>query len=113
MDKSQDIRAGDLWAVFAGVAEYDDPEWNPLPYCDNDAADLASLFMDQTRGGYPASNIRLLVDSATKRSLKPTRSNILAALNHLAEIADREDTILFGFFRPRIGCRWSQLSLPQ
>jgi Caspase domain len=98
MDTSQLIRHGDLWAVLIGVNEYDDPEWGPLPYCAKDVAGLAALFIDPTRGGYPASNIRVLVNSAKKRSLKPTRGNILAAVNHLASIADRQDTILFGFF---------------
>ncbi|RMD63796.1 caspase family protein, partial [Candidatus Parcubacteria bacterium] len=98
MEPSKLIRPGDLWAVFVGVNEYDDPEWSSLPYCDKDAAALASLFMDPMRGGYTASNIRLLRDSAQKRFLKPTRSNILAAIKHLAEVADREDTIVFGFF---------------
>jgi hypothetical protein len=101
MEEPKVLHHGDLWAVFVGVNEYDDPEWGDLPHCEKDAADVTSVFMDSARGGYPASNIRLLVSAAKRRADKPTRHNIMQAIKHLAEVVetvDNDDCVLFGFF---------------
>ncbi len=84
MEDPKVLHHGDLWAVFVGVNEYDDPAWGDLPYGEKDAADVASVFMDSARGGYPASNIRLLMGSAKRRFDKPTRHNVMQAIKHLA-----------------------------
>lgn len=91
------IREGSLWAVFVGVNEYEDTNWCPLPFCNNDASELANLFRDPDRG-YPASHTRLLVGPTGKRSSRPTRSNVIDAIDKLSTIATEEDIVLFGFF---------------
>jgi uncharacterized caspase-like protein len=98
MERSKVLRPGDLWAVFVGINDYDDPAWGPLPYCENDVIDLAKLLTDPARGGYPASNVRVLTQSSKDRYLKPARANIIAAVSHLVEVAGADDSILFGFF---------------
>jgi hypothetical protein len=98
MEYSKIFHHGTLWAVLIGVTEYDDPEWWPLPYCEKDATALGAVFRDQSRSGYPVTNIQLLVESAAERFLKPTCGNIRGAIRRLGASAGPDDTILFGFF---------------
>ena len=92
------FKGGELWAVFVGVNQYRDQAVTNLNYCENDAKGLSSLFINADTTGYESSNIRILSDSVKDNSLLPTRNNIISTVHNLAQIADTEDTILFGFF---------------
>jgi len=96
-EKKQDFKGGDLWAVFVGVNQYHDPELGNLRFCEEDARELASLFANPDVGGYASSNIRLLVN-CEDQSLLPTRNNVISTIHHLAQVAGKEDSIIFGFF---------------
>jgi Caspase domain/TIR domain len=62
----------------------------PLPAVD-DAAELAALLTDPEQGGYPAGNVRLLLDAAA------TRSSLLAALDDVAKASDDDSTVFVYF----------------
>lgn len=91
------VRNASLWAILVGIDDYDDPAIPPLQYCGHDAQALAAFFADFKQIGYRSSTIRLLAPGLERRRL-PTRSNIMKAVRELAQTADREDVILFGFF---------------
>jgi hypothetical protein len=65
-------------AVIIGVGD-------DLPMTVTDATALAGVLTDPERCGYPAGQVTLLVGGAARAKQRPTRKNILAALDGLAE----------------------------
>jgi hypothetical protein len=65
-------------AVVVGVG-------NDLPMTVTDATEVARVLTDPGRCGYPAGQVNLLVGGAALVEKRPTRTNILAALDGLAE----------------------------
>ncbi len=64
-------------AVVVGVG-------NDLPMTVTDATAVAKLLTDPARCGYPAGQVQLLVGGAALSEERPTRANILTALDGLA-----------------------------
>lgn len=92
MSQVPQVGRGTRWGLFIGVCNYDDPNWDQLPFCENDARALAqALLLD-------SDAVRILSDSASEPQDKPTRDNFEQAVLHLAETAGEHDTIIFGFF---------------
>ncbi|MEM2878482.1 MAG: caspase family protein [Candidatus Hadarchaeales archaeon] len=63
----------DRWAVVIGISDYRGRQYD-LQYCDDDARDMYSYLLSR---GYPAGNIKLLLDG------NATAKNIMAALDWL------------------------------
>lgn len=93
------------WGVFVGVGEYEDTSYPPLPVCVEDAKAVAKQL---TRCGYDSRNMRLLVDGSIDRDPliqelmgdnarlnKPTRGNIIEALQAVAKRTRPQDLLLF------------------
>ena len=68
---------------------------NELKGCINDTQHVSELLTNHL--GYSASNIVILRDKAKKRSLIPTRSNILNQLKSFIEKTKSGDTFFFGY----------------
>jgi hypothetical protein len=58
---------------------------NDLPMTVTDATAVAKVLTDPGRCGYPAGQVKLLVGGAAIPEQRPTRANILAALDGLAD----------------------------
>jgi hypothetical protein len=90
-------------AVVVGIG-------NDLPMTVTDATALASVLTDPERCGYPAAQVKLLAGGAALAEERPTRANILAALDGLADSCRSDpDAIAIvyysghGGFRPEDG----------
>src|SRR6266498_372340 len=79
------------WAVLAGVQDYHDKAFSPLPVCLHDVTDISRQLV---KGGFDPNRVKTLVDGAPAGSL-PTRDNILAALTRAAHLAQEDDLLLF------------------
>jgi hypothetical protein len=78
----------DAHALVIGVSAYQ--RVRPLPAV-QDAEDVAAVLADPARGGYPAANVRLLLDEAA------TRTAILGALDELAARAGPSSSVFVYF----------------
>ena len=89
---------GKRWALIIGVEEYLDTEINSLRYSVDDAIALFTFLTDPDKGRFEEENVRLLVDSATEKRLKPTKANILHyLLEWLVPKVEVNDTVLIFF----------------
>ncbi|MDP6960364.1 MAG: PEGA domain-containing protein [Dehalococcoidia bacterium] len=89
---------GKRWALIIGVEEYEDAEINSLRYSVDDAEALYNFLTDPDKGRFKAENVRLLVDSATEKRLKPIKANILHYLKEwLVPKVEVDDTVLIFF----------------
>lgn len=78
------------YALIVGIANY--PHVRPLPESVlNDARAIDALLRDPARAGYPADQVRLLLDH------EATRSGILDGLAWLADHAGKDATAVFYF----------------
>ncbi len=81
---------GNCWAVLVGVNAYDDHTYyGPLKLC---VKDVEAIREQLITGGYEPDRIRLLTDNADE---KPTRANILTALQAVANATEEDDLLLF------------------
>lgn len=87
------------WAAFIGVNDYDD-QFPSLEFCADDARELASVFseLSTASGDQDGPLIRLLIDSDGDRLLRPTRANIIRAVEDITNRAKADDRLVFGFF---------------
>ena len=85
------------WAVIIGVNEYEDEAISDLQYAVNDAEKLYQLLIDPNYGGFEERKVNLITDNTNK---KPTRENILIALNGLEDVSQQDS--IFIFFSPEI-----------
>lgn len=74
------------YALLIGINEYDGVTFDSLDGCRNDVT-LMQQVLRSPRFGYPTENITTLVDAGA------THSNILNALYHLAEKAEKGDEV--------------------
>lgn len=88
------LAGADTYVVAAGVEKYDDPGIVSLQFAVADVTSLANLFRDR---GVPADHINLLTSAAAEFAQRPTRSNVLAALQRVRRRAVAGDTVLFIF----------------
>lgn len=80
---------GNRWAVLIGVNIYEDAmHYGPLQVCVQDVEATRETLL---AGGFDPARIRLLTDNTDE---KPTRANILAALQAVANATERDDLLL-------------------
>jgi serine/threonine protein kinase len=80
------------WGVLVGINHYQDPAISSLTVCANDV-DLVCDALCAT-GGYERARLRLLTDDQGSR---PTKNEILASLQAIAQSAAGNDLLLFYF----------------
>ena len=81
---------GNRWAVLVGVNAYEDnASYGPLKLC---VQDVEAIQRQLITGGYDPARIRLLTDNTPE---KPTRANILTALQAVANATEEDDLLLF------------------
>ena len=88
-----DDTIGRKWALIIGINNYIDSNITPLQYAVNDAYALYECLTDNEYGCFEASKTKLLTD---KTEIKPTRSEILKAINGL-QIAEVKDSVFIFF----------------
>ncbi len=100
-DKGMKIKAryqnelgGHKWAVIIGINNYQDDRIGDLRYAVNDAVAISGLLTDQWIGDFEQKKVKLLTDTSPQ---KPTRENILTALNAIEKVASEKDTIFISF----------------
>lgn len=80
---------GNRWAVLIGVNSYEDVwHYGPLQVCVQDVEATREALI---AGGFDPARIRLLTDNSDE---KPTRANILAVLQAVANATERDDLLL-------------------
>jgi len=95
---SEQFKQGNRWALIVGVNKYEDSEINSLRYAVNDAKALYEVLVHPDKGRFAAERVRLLTSDTTDKRLRPTKANILQALNEwLARDVEKEDTVLVFF----------------
>ncbi len=88
---------GDRWAVIIGINEYADDNARDLKWAVADARAVYEFLTDPERGAFPAEHVRLLVDDAAQDYDRPTRVNILKAVQTAAQSCEGGDTMLIYF----------------
>ena len=82
--------AGNRWAVLVGVNAYEDSHYfGALQVC---VKDVEATREQLIAGGFDPARIRLITDNTHE---KPTRANILAALQSVADATEKDDLLLF------------------
>lgn len=106
------------WGVIVGVGAYEDPDYAPLYTCRDDAKAVARQL---TYCGYAPMHMRLLIDGDSDkdplireltgdnvRLTRPTKGNIIEALQTIAQRTQPEDLLLF--YYTGHGCQEGQES---
>jgi len=88
------LASANTYVIAAGVEKYDDPGIVSLQFAVADVTSLADLFSQR---GVATENIILLTSAATNFAQRPTRSNVLAALQRVRRKAVAGDTVVFVF----------------
>ena len=84
---------GDLYVLAIGASKFDAlPEKNWLSYAAKDAETLAAVLGASADGSFKERRIKVLTDNSAD---KPTRSNILAALEFLKQAKAQDTVVLF------------------
>ncbi len=86
--------AGETFVVCAGVERYDDQRITPLKYAVADARAVAAAFR---ASGVPRGNVTLLTTDGRKPEDKPTRINLITALQSVRDHAQAGDRLIFFF----------------
>ncbi len=88
------VQAGETYLVAAGVERYDDPGISPLVYAVADAGSIAAAFR---AAGIPERNVSVLLSSDTDYRSRPTRPNLLRALQAVTAKATEGDVLVLAF----------------
>ena len=97
-ESNENRKAGDRWGLIVGVEKYDDPEINSLHYSVDDVQALYDFLTNSDKGRFFPEKVKLMIDTAQDKRLKPTKANILHYLNEwLAPRVKTEDTVLVFF----------------
>ncbi|MDX2032608.1 MAG: caspase family protein [Blastocatellia bacterium] len=80
---------GHRWAVLVGVDQYDDRNLGALKHA---VSDVTAIRDRLTQCGYDEKKVQLLTD---RTKTKPTRNQILAALQAAANATEEDDLLLF------------------
>lgn len=86
--------AAETYLVAAGVADYDDPGISDLRFAVDDVAAVAEAYR---AAGVPDANLIVLRSDAVDFQQRPTRINVLRALQRVRERAVGDDTLVFYF----------------
>ena len=84
----------DTFVVTVGIETYDDPEITPVRYAVRDAAEVAQAFR---QSGVTADRIVSLTSDAKDPAGKPTRNNLVGALDRVRGLAGADDTFVLFF----------------
>lgn len=76
------------WALVIGIGTFADQRIPALAYTKADATAFRNVLIDPTKGGFPESNVRLLVNASA------TLIEIKKSLNWLARSAQPEDLVV-------------------
>ena len=88
------VHASDTYVIVAGVEKYDDTSVSSLAYSVQDV----KAFADEMRAaGVSEDDLIVLTSDQTAYDKRPTRANLLAALQRVAERAAADDTLIFYF----------------
>ena len=88
-------KQGERWGLFIGIEDYEDPRVTDLRYSIDDVQRITEILRDPTRGAF--EHLKVLTSDATEPENRPTRINILRALNRWLAGAKPEDTVFFFF----------------
>jgi WD40 repeat protein len=77
-----------LYVLAVGLNEYQNPKYN-LNYGRTDAEAFAAAIAERGKGIFKTVNVELLTDG------KATRSSIEAALQHITDVAKKQDVFIF------------------
>ena len=83
------------WGLLIGIEDYEDPLVTDLRYSIDDVRKIAEVLQDTERGAF--QHLKILTSDAPEEQNRPTRINIMAALNNWLSGAKPEDTVLFFF----------------
>jgi len=86
------------YAVVVGINDYEDDGIPGLKFALNDAHRVAQVLTE--RCGFCNEDVYVLSDgddTGNTKAIRPTRSNILEKLQHVADAASEDDTVLFFF----------------
>ncbi|NUQ00918.1 MAG: caspase family protein, partial [Armatimonadetes bacterium] len=86
--------AQETYLLCVGVEQYDDARVAPLRYAAADARAIAASFR---AAGVPSRNIVVLTTAETRPERRPTRNNLLTALEQLRERAAAADRAIIFF----------------
>ena len=94
---SASSEAGSKWALLIGINDYEDEDIRDLKYAVNDVKEFYDLLTDPERGAFSKNNVILLTSDANEREYRPTKVNIMLALDALARKAKQEDTVIISY----------------
>ncbi|MCH7983937.1 MAG: caspase family protein [Chloroflexi bacterium] len=83
-------------ALIVGVSQYIDPDIAGLKPCDQEATDVFERLTDDTSGLFDGEQSVLLTSESTS-DLESSRSNVMAHLDRLANMASSDESLLFYF----------------
>ena len=92
---SEQEKQGERWGLFIGIEDYDDPRVTDLRYSIDDVQRITEILRDPARGAF--EHLKVLTSDTADTKKRPTRINILRALNGWLAGAKPEDTVLFFF----------------
>ncbi len=98
--KAETDKPSQPYVVMVGISNYADKQIKSRPHAEEDAKALFDLFADKKYVGVDADHRRLLLGDAAKTpgSEAATHENILKALRWIADKAQPDDLVVFGFF---------------
>ncbi len=98
--KAETDKPSQPYVVMVGISNYADKQIKSRPHAEEDAKALFDLFADKKYLGVDADHRRLLLGDAAKTpgSEAATHENILKALRWIADKAQPDDLVVFGFF---------------
>jgi carboxyl-terminal processing protease len=98
--KAETDKPSQSYVVMVGISNYADKQIKPRPHAEEDAKAVFDLFADKKYLGVDAEHRRLLLGDAAKTpgSQPATHENILNALRWIADKAQPNDLVVFGFF---------------
>jgi carboxyl-terminal processing protease len=98
--KAEQAKPSQPYVVLVGIGNYADKQIKPRAHAEDDAKALYDLFTTAKYLGVDAAHSRLLLGDPAKApgSQAATRDNILKALHWIADNAQANDLVIFGFF---------------
>ncbi len=88
------LAQAETYVITAGVEKYDDERISSLKYANADAKSVAQAFRGS---GVPRQNVTLLTTDETDGTRRPTRGNLLRALQNARQRAVAGDKLVFYF----------------
>ena len=77
--ESEVQKQGERWGLFIGIEDYEDTRVTDLRYSIDDVQQIIALLRNPKRGAF--QHLKVLTSDAAEPENRPTRVNILRALN--------------------------------